>query len=144
MNAQTFKRQGKNAPIETERLRKIINAVYQNQSGALVAAFPKNMPQQTENIAAMVLVVWDKNVAYYLGGGATDHARENGATFGLLWKSILHSKNKNIQVFDFEGSMLKNIELIFRNFGATQQPYHRIWRTRNRFFDFLNLFFKIK
>jgi lipid II:glycine glycyltransferase (peptidoglycan interpeptide bridge formation enzyme) len=144
MNAQTFKRQGKNAPVSTPKLQQIIKAIYENQAGALVAAFPKNTPQTVENIVAMTLIVWDKKTTYYLGGGATDFARENGATFGLLWESILYSKNKNIQIFDFEGSMLQNVEKIFRNFGATQQPYHRIWRTRNRFFEVLNLFFKIK
>jgi len=30
--------------------------------------------------------------------------------------------------FDFEGSMLPNIEKNFRKYGGVQKPYFRIWK----------------
>jgi hypothetical protein len=45
----------------------------------------------------------------------------------LQWEAIMYAKNAlNLSVFDFEGSMLPEVEQGRRDFGAKQQPYFRV------------------
>jgi endo-alpha-1,4-polygalactosaminidase (GH114 family) len=41
-----------------------------------------------------------------------------------MWKSILKAKQMNLKIFDFEGSMLPNVERYFREFGGNLVPYY--------------------
>jgi len=44
----------------------------------------------------------------------------------LVQKSIEKAKQLGCQIFDFEGSMLKGVEIFFRNFGGKMEPYYTI------------------
>ena len=43
-----------------------------------------------------------------------------------MWQSILHAKKLGIEVFDFEGSMLVEVEKYFREFGGELVPYYTV------------------
>ena len=68
----------------------------------------------------------DKTSAYYLLSGYDREARSNAImTFGV-WNSILWARKRELNCFDFEGSMIPDIEKFFRGFGADLVPYYTI------------------
>jgi predicted N-acyltransferase len=79
---------------------------------------------------ACTFCVTDKDTCYYLFGGYDEKNRHHGAGPACMWNAILHAKSKGITVFDFEGSMLPEVEKYFREFGGVQHAYysiHRAW-----------------
>lgn len=68
--------------------------------------------------------------------------RNNGAGILLIWEAIRFTKeNLGLDTFDFEGSMLPNVEAIRRQFGAVQVPYFTVWKYNS---SLLKLLQKIK
>lgn len=82
-------------------------------------------------IHAAAYIVWDKDYAYYLMGGADAELRKSGATSLCLWEAIQFAP-RVARKFDFEGSVVKNIERFFRAFGGLQTPYFQISKKRTR------------
>ena len=80
---------------------------------------------------AGVYVVWDGNSAYYLMGGGDPELRNSGATSLCMWAAIRHAATVT-QCFDFEGSMIEQVERFFRGFGAVQKPYFNIKKTPSK------------
>ena len=76
-------------------------------------------------VHAAVYVAWADNTAYYLMGGSEPHLRGSGAQLLALWEAIIFSSSV-VKRFDFEGSMLPQVEHGFRGFGAKQRPYFSI------------------
>ena len=66
---------------------------------------------------AALFTVFDSKTAYYLAGGGDPDLRDSGAMTLLLWDSIQHASGF-AEVFDFEGSMIPEIERFFRGFGG--------------------------
>jgi hypothetical protein len=65
-------------------------------------------------------------------GGADPKLRSSGAQTLLLWELIQLSANLS-RSFDFEGSMIENVEKSFRGFGARQYRYFRVWKDNRGF-----------
>lgn len=68
--------------------------------------------------------VYDKNTAYYLLGGYDYKNKHHGAGALALWECIKYAKKLGLKEFDFEGSMVPQIERYFRNFGGKLMPYY--------------------
>jgi hypothetical protein len=49
----------------------------------------------------------------------------------LMWEAIQRS-SRSSKEFNFEGSMLEEVERFFRGFGAKQVPYFIIKKTNSR------------
>ena len=92
----------------------------------------------SENVLAGSIIAYDNNVSYYVCGFYNPKGKEIGALSYLLWDNII---NSNTQQFDFEGSMIKEVEYFFRAFGAKLTPHYRIWKINNWI---LKLIFKFK
>lgn len=76
---------------------------------------------------AGVYIVWDWKRSYYLLGGYDPQHRHHGAMALAIWEAIKFSKEKlGLKEFDFEGSMLPQIELFFRKFGGKLVPYYSV------------------
>lgn len=69
---------------------------------------------------ASLFLVWDKEKAYYLGGGINENSQ--GLMSLLIWNTIKFSKENGLKVFDFEGSNIPRIEKYFRKFGGEIKP----------------------
>lgn len=83
-------------------------------------------------------LVWDSQVGYYHLAGDDPSLRHHGAGILLIWEAILFLHNNlDIKCLDFEGSMLKNVEAIRRQFGAKQTPYFSIAQNFSKTFNFL-------
>lgn len=78
-------------------------------------------------VHAVIYLVIDNAYAYYLMGGADPELRNSGATAFGLYEGI-RMVSAQADYFDFEGSVVKNIETFFRGFGGYQRPYFQITR----------------
>ena len=81
---------------------------------------------QHEKPIACTFIIYYKNVAYYLLGGYHEALKHHGAGPSCMWKSILHAKELGTKTFDFEGSMLPEVENYFRDFGGELVPYYTV------------------
>lgn len=68
----------------------------------------------------------DQTTCYYLLGGYDSENKHQGAGVSTIWNAILHAKKKGLGTFDFEGSMLPEVEKFFRGFGGDLIPYYTI------------------
>lgn len=78
------------------------------------------------NLHAGIWIVWDREMVYYILGGADPNFKNSGAMSLLLWEAIKYSSGLGKKSFNFEGSMIEPIERFFRGFGAKQVPYFQI------------------
>jgi len=79
------------------------------------------------NIYSIIFVVFDSKSAYYLVSSIDPDYRKIGSTSLLIWEAIKYSFGK-VEKWDFEGSIRKNIEQSYRQFGGIQTPYFLITR----------------
>lgn len=79
-----------------------------------------------EKPIATVFCVYDKQTAFYILGGYDNHNKHEGAGALAMWEAIKHAKKKGIKTFDFEGSMIPEIEKYFRGFGGDLIPYYGV------------------
>jgi hypothetical protein len=77
--------------------------------------------------------VHDARTTYYLMGGSNSDLRGSGAVPLLLWTAISQAAARGT-AFDFEGSMLRHIELFVRAFGGNPTPYSVVRHTPSRRF----------
>ncbi len=94
--------------------------------------------KSTGSILAGSFIVNDQISSYYVAGFYNPERKDISGISYLLWH---HIENNNRLIFDFEGSMIQNIEFFFRGFGATLTPVSRIWKCNS---SLLKLLFKIK
>lgn len=134
----SFVRQGMTPSFSFQSLKNIDAAIKaQNENRQILFA-----KDNSGRIHSAIYVVYDKNSAHYLVGGSDTHLRQSGALPLLIWQAIQDAAALGKSEFNFEGSMLPQIEFAFRNFGATPKPFFRITRQKNRFYEFLALFFR--
>jgi len=117
LHALTFKRQHTRNTQDTKVLQRLIEVCRQRQQGDIWGGYDPE-----GRLHAVVLVVWQKQSAYYLAGGSDPELRHSSAHSLILWEAIQHVANYT-DVFDFEGSMIPGVERFFREFGGIQTPY---------------------
>ena len=120
LNRKTFTRQGREPLASDELIRRLDRACCANAGRKIFAGVDSE-----GRVHAAVYVAWADNTAYYLMGGSEPDLRESGAQLLALWEAIIFSSSV-VKRFDFEGSMLPQVECGFRGFGAKQLPYSSI------------------
>ncbi len=100
--------------------KRLYDATYRHNAGKTIYAI-----DEENNLHAALFVIWDKNSAYDLISTIDPTYRNSGAGT-LLIKEILYFLSDKTKKFDFEGSMIENVEKSFRQFGTTQQAYFNI------------------
>jgi lipid II:glycine glycyltransferase (peptidoglycan interpeptide bridge formation enzyme) len=97
-------------------------------------AKPKNsfafVAYNADQPVAAAFCIYDGTTAYYLLGGFDHENRYRGAAASTIFASIQHARELGLQIFDFEGSMIRSIEAFFRGFGGELVPkysVHRAW-----------------
>ena len=73
---------------------------------------------------AFSLCIHDAKTAYLILNSNNDLKRDLNAGTLCVYNSILFAKKLGLKNFDFEGSMLKGVELFFRKFGGSLTPYY--------------------
>ena len=89
--------------------------------------FSKTHIAYNENKAvAATFCVHDKKTAYYLFGGYDVLNKHHGAGVSTMWNCMMHAKREGLNIFDFEGSMIPEVEKYFREFGGELIRYYRV------------------
>lgn len=135
INKLSFERQGLAVPYTLDFLRSLHRALEKRKQCNIY--FASDEKGQSH---AAVFIVWDKKTAYNLAIGADPKLRNSGAVPLLLWQAIQDASKQEKQ-FDFEGSIMENLETLFNSFGGVQKPYFRVYKTKNKFYDFIRTFF---
>ena len=86
---------------------------------------------ESGELTNLILVVWDNSRMYYLVGIRNPEKSNEGGS-QLIYEAMKHAP-EGVDVFDFEGSMIKGIESYFRSFGAVRQPYFEISSYASRY-----------
>lgn len=120
LNRKTFARQGREPLASQEVIQRLDQSCCANAGRRIFAGFDSQ-----GRVHAAVYIAWADGTAYYLMGGSDPEHRQSGAQLLALWEAILFARSVASR-FDFEGSMLPQIERGFRGFGAKQTPYFSI------------------
>jgi hypothetical protein len=81
---------------------------------------------QNDEPSACIFCIHYNKTAFYLFGGYDNANKHHGAGVSCMWEGILHAKKIGLTVFDFEGSMLVEVEKYFREFGGDLIPYYTV------------------
>jgi len=115
---KTFERQNKSIPISY--LDKILYEFATSSNSYSYVCWRGDLP------ISAAFCVHDNHTAYYLLGGF-DHQNKHHAAGPLsLWECVKHAQAIGLNEFDFEGSMVPDIERYFRGFGGNMVPYYRV------------------
>ncbi len=115
---KTFEQKGEKVSIEN-----IDSILFKVASRANSFAFTATLNNE---VIAATFCFYDSNCCYYLLGGYSNDSGQHGAGAICIYNSILKAKSLGIPVFDFEGSMIKEVERYFRSFGGELTPYYTI------------------
>lgn len=88
-------------------------------------------------IHAMEYYIFNHKEAYYWLGTSDEEFRDSGGHTYLTWYAINYFKDK-VDIFNFGGSMIEQVERNFRNFSAEPYQYFAISK------DNRNIFMKVK
>ncbi len=133
---KSFVRTSEKPPITFDLFEQLDAQLAARQKRHMYIAYDEN----GQNHSA-VYIVYDAHSAHYLLGGSDPELRNSGAVPFILWHAIQEASKAGKSIFDFEGSMIENVEFAFRNFGAQQKPFFRITKTDNRLINALTHFF---
>ncbi|KGR76197.1 hypothetical protein CD29_17065 [Ureibacillus manganicus DSM 26584] len=123
LNKMTFERQQLTIPYSLELVSRIDEECDKRNARKIYYAIDKQ-----KQIHSAAYFVWDEKSVYYLMA-ASDPAFRTSQSLSLLIYEGIKLASRLGKKFDFEGSMKKNIEEHFRQFGAKQFPYHHIQKT---------------
>lgn len=132
INQLTFERQGKELPYSFDLLKNLDAPLTAKKQRKIFLA-----KDQDGNHHAAIYLVWDDATVYNLMLGADTRLRSSGAVQWLLWNGIELAASMQ-RSFDFEGSMMPNVEPVFRSFGGKLTPYFKIYKPGNLFFRMAN------
>ena len=121
----TFSRKKVRYPFEKNWLKNVCDTCISRNQGKMFHAV-----DQYGNVSSSIFIIWDDRSAYYLmGGSRNDHSKPRGGNSLLLWEAIKFSASVT-KKFNFEGSMIENVEKFFRGFGGELEIYHHILQAR--------------
>jgi len=121
MVKKTFKRQNKKTYFESvaHKYDKILKK--KKQSRWFIATKPNG------KAVAAIYIAWDNKKSYQLLAGYDQNKYNRGSVAFAIWKAIQFSKKKlGLNQYDFEGSMLPEIEKFFRKFGGDLTSYYTV------------------
>ena len=103
------------------RLKALVEYLCEKGKGKLILV--KNSEGQV--LAGGLFGFANQTCTYLLGTYDPDQANRSAMPL-MMWHMIRHSKQQGLNVFDFEGSMMKGVERFFRRMGGQPVPYLRI------------------
>jgi hypothetical protein len=118
-----FQRQGMKSPFSQALFERVHETLCAHHAVQYFVLKKKG----TDTPVAGQMLIWDRNSAYALIQGETADLRGMNARDLLCWSSLVYAHGHlKLGTFDFMGSMMPNIELGLRRFGARAKPYFRV------------------
>ena len=127
----TYKRQNLNPSYTIDFLRKLDSTCKKHNARKVLVAKDEN-----DNIHSAAYFVWDSRSVYLIITGGDPKLRSSGANNLLIWEGINFASQKGLS-FDFEGSMVKNIENYYYAFGAKQTIFFNISKINSKILKFI-------
>ncbi len=115
----------------------LIDEARSRQQGQIIRVKDSN-----NNTHAASFIVWDNRSAYNLITAIHPDFRGSGASTMMIMEALKICNQRHL-AWDFEGSMIENVEHNNRQFGAVQQPYFEIFKY-SPLIQFARLFFRFK
>jgi len=125
LNRKTFTRQGLDLPYPEDLVIRIDQVCAERDCRRIFLT-----KDTSDRIHSALFVVYDQKRMYNLIQGSDPELRHSGANILAMWHSIQFAQGVT-QRYDFEGSMLKNVERVFRDFGAEQRRYFHITKVNS-------------
>ncbi len=122
----TLEKQNNSILYDFVTFKSIHDATTLNNSSVIISA-----TDELGNLHGALFIIWDSRSAYDLISTIDPDFRDSGAA-SLLVKKAIEYVSRYTNRFDFEGSMIENVETSFRMFGAHQTPYHKIYKYPSR------------
>jgi hypothetical protein len=117
VHRQIFDHQKIKLPYDSSFLEKLVQEGKKRDAcKCLFAVDPQG------NLHSGLLAVRDHDTLYMLVGSSDTKMRKSGADYLLYWEFIKYAHENNLQ-FDFEGSMLPNINRRNKDFGAVEKHF---------------------
>lgn len=135
-----LKKKGQNLAYPKAILRELILKAYLKKNGRIIYSVGVNNPDQ---ILGAIFFVWDYKSVYSLVT-AFDISHNNIASSSLLFYQIMKDFKNSGLIFDFEGSMVEQIERSYNKFGTIQVPYFRISKINSRKGRIYNLLLELR
>lgn len=82
-------------------------------------------------ILSGLYLCWDSRQAYLLGLGMKRNYSSSNSVKLVIWESI-RIASEFVDTYNFEGSMVPEVETVFRSFGGEMTPYFEIRKYKNR------------
>jgi hypothetical protein len=124
---EIFKRQKLAVPYTLKLLEELYQEAVSHNCCQLFYATDQN-----NQVYGGLMLVWDNQCAYNLVMGARESHKNSGVIQYLMWHAIQYAAD-HVDTFNFEGTMLPQVEPVFRHFGGKRTPYFRISKDKNRF-----------
>ena len=122
----TLRKQNLKILYTYELFDRIYKVGYANKKAKTIYAIDKE-----GNLHSALFVVWDNTSAYDLISTIDPDFRNSGSASLLVYEMIKYVSNF-INKFDFEGSMIEDVENSFRQFGGIQIQLFQISRTPSK------------
>lgn len=118
----TLQERTKEISYSQEHFLRLYQAANERQQGQILG-----IRNAEGTLLAAVFLVWDETATYFLIPAHSHAYAATGASAMMVLEAIKWAKSHSKE-FDFEGSMIKNIENSYRQFGATKIYYHSVTR----------------
>lgn len=117
-----------------ELIDKILFQFSNNTNNFAFCTYANDLP------IAAAYCIYDYTTCYYLLSGYNHQNKHSGAGICSVMACIKKAKELDLKLFDFEGSMLPEVEDYFREFGGQLIPYHTINKAYNIYKKPLQIF----
>ena len=131
IDSKTFARQGLPMPYSFEFVKHLDDVLGEHNARKMWMAV-----DEQQRIHAVEYLVWDERSAYLLMGGADPALRNSYATNLLVWEAIQYAAQV-AEIFDFEGSIMPNVNSFNRTYGPVELPYLAVTKRPSRFYNLL-------
>lgn len=131
---KVFLKQGLPCPFSYDLWERLFHACSSNNSCKILYR-----ATESGEIASLIFLVWDERRVYHLLGGSMPEFQNLDSYDALIWDAI-NLAHEMGRMYDFEGSVIKQISKSFREFGGIPERYYRIRKIFNS--DILKLEFQ--
>ena len=126
LHQESLKQKKSNISYSFVHFKKIYNACKENECGKIFHAIDDDM-----NLHAALYIIWDNKAAYHLIPVVNPNFYKSQAISLLVFNAIEYLQDKTSS-YDFEGSMMINIEKAYREYGALPKPFFNIEKSKSR------------
>lgn len=128
INRLTFERQKIKIPYTLEFIR-----FHDNKLSSIGKRRIFYAEDSEGKIHSALYLTWDYYSSYVHMVGEDPGLRNSGAGILLIWEAMKYTANVlRLDTFDFEGSVMENVEPVRRDCGGVQKPYFTVTKTNSR------------